>query len=101
MTTAVVPSTTAVGVYIRVSGLSISPSPCSTAFTTPALPSATIQPAARTTLPTISGNTSRITNRLLYRLCVRARKYATGKPSTSASTVHSPATHKVVKKMSR
>ena len=56
--TAVMPTITAVSVNMISSGVEIAPTPIRLALITPLLPKATIQPAARTALPTNSGSTT-------------------------------------------
>ena len=50
------------------------PKPISIEFTKPRLPNSTIQPAARTALPTKSGRITAISSRFLKRDRVRARQ---------------------------
>ena len=70
--TAMMPMTTAFSVNMISSGRSIRPMPMSVALTNPLLPNTTIQPAARTALPTNSGSTVAMMSRCLKRLWVRA-----------------------------
>ena len=70
--TAMMPMITAFSVNMISSGLSIRPRPNRLALTKPLLPNTTIQPAARTELPTNSGNTMEMIRRCFHRLWVRA-----------------------------
>ena len=56
--TAVMPMMTAASVNMISIGCESAPSPIRLALISPLLPNATIQPAARTALPTNSGNTT-------------------------------------------
>ncbi len=70
--TAVMPTITAASVYMSWSGRSITPASPSSVFRRPREPNMTIQPAARTALPTNSGSTTSMTRALFQRDRVRA-----------------------------
>ncbi len=70
--TAVMPMITAGSVNMISIGVVIAPTPIRLALIRPLLPNATIQPAARTALPTNSGSTTSMIRTFLKRLCVRA-----------------------------
>jgi hypothetical protein len=63
---------TANSVYMMVIGSDVIPIHCSVTLTNPGCRTGSIQPAARTALPTKSGSTSSMIMQVLVAACVRA-----------------------------